>query len=61
MQETTLNVLYTIWAIALTLGLISFYIPHTKAYKLSMLLAGVTFVGMPALILLVHIMFIIWG
>lgn len=61
MQETTLNVLSTIWAIALTLGLISFYIPHPKSYKLSMLLAGVTFVGMPALILLVHIMFIIWG
>lgn len=60
MQEMTLNVLYTIWAIALTIGLISFYIPHPKAYKLSMLLAGVAFVFIPVLVLFLWIMVGIW-
>lgn len=61
MQELIINVLLTIWAIALSLGVISFYIPHPKAYKLSMLLGIMAFIGMPVLILFVYIVFIIWG
>ena len=61
MQELIINVLMTIWAIALSLGVISFYIPHPKAYKLAMLLGVVAFILMPALIVFVYFVFIIWG
>lgn len=60
MPELTIKILMTVWLVAFTGGLISFYIPHPKALKISMALGGVAFVFIPALVLFLWIMFGIW-